>query len=99
MKGPFLFVTAAIVASGCAQSPPAPENVADDPVAVAEAGESYANDDRVCERVRRTGTHRSTIICRSRAEAEQEAVEGKQTFDSLRDSQINAGEYGGAGRQ
>ena len=93
MKGPILFVAAAIVASGCAQSPSAAENATDDAVAAVEADETYANEDRVCKRVRRTGSHRSEVICRSRAEIERESVEGKQTFDSLRDSQRNSGEY------
>ena len=88
MKGPALFA-AAIVTCGCAQSPSTDETMADDPV----TGGAYANDDRVCERVRRTGTHRSTVICRSRAEVERDAVEGKQTFDTLRNSQRNSGEY------
>ena len=83
MKGPALFA-AAIVTCGCAQSPSTDETMADD---------AFANDDRVCERVRRTGTHRSMVICRSRTEVERDAVEGKQTFDTLRNSQRNAGEY------
>jgi hypothetical protein len=104
MKAPALLVAALVVASGCAQSPPAPEavaeNAAEDPAA-AEAGETFASDDRVCKQVRRTGSHRREVICRSRAEIEQEASESKQTFDSLRNSQMNAGEYGKAsdGRQ
>lgn len=101
MRGSILLVAVAIVVSGCAESPSTPEPVADDPVAAGEAGEAYANDDRICERVRRTGTHRSQIICRTRAEIERESDEGKDTFDSLRNSQINTSEYGRAsdGRQ
>jgi hypothetical protein len=104
MKVPALLVAAAIVASGCAQSPPAPETVAEnaapDP-ATEEAGETMASDDLVCKQIRRTGSHRREVICRSRAEVEQEASESKRTFDSLRNSQINSGEYGKAsdGRQ
>jgi hypothetical protein len=96
MKAPALLVAAVIVASGCAQSPPAPEtvaeNVAGDPAPA--AGETLASDDQVCKQVRRTGSHRRVLICRSRAEIEQEAEESKQTFDGLRNSQMNAGEYG-----
>ena len=102
MRAPALLVAAAIVAGGCAQSPPEPETVAgnaagsgaEEPVAAAEAGETYTNEERVCERVRRTGSHRSQIICRTRAEIEQEATESKRTFDSLRNDQMNTTEYG-----
>ena len=90
MKGPALLTAAAIVACGCAQTPSTGEATADDAIA---AGDVYANEDRVCERVRRTGTHRSTVICRTRAEVERDVDEGKRTFDSLRNSQRNSGEY------
>ena len=105
MKAPALLVAAVIFGSGCAQTPSEPETVAEsaaeEPVAAGDAGETYANDDRVCEQVRRTGSHRRVLICRSRAEIEQEATESKRTFDSLRNSQINTSEYGKAsdGRQ
>lgn len=98
MKGPAVLIAAVIVASGCAQTPSEPEAVAanapEDPVAAGEAGETLASDDQVCKQIRRTGSHRREVICRSRAEIEQEASESKQTFDSLRNSQMNAGEYG-----
>ena len=98
MRAPALLVAAAIVAGGCAQSPSEPETVAEnaavEPLAAGEASETYANEDRVCERVRRTGSHRSQIICRTRAEIEQEATESKRTFDSLRNDQMNTTEYG-----
>ena len=97
MKTRVLFVAVTIAASGCAQMPA--DDGVEDPVAAAETaetaeiGETYANDDRVCQRIRRTGTHRSEIVCRSRAEIERDSVEGKQTFETLRNNQRNTSDY------
>jgi hypothetical protein len=47
----------------------------------------------ICERVRRTGTHRATRICRTRAEIERESLDGKDTFDELHRAQRAQREY------
>ena len=97
MKGPALLIAAAIVACGCAQTPSTGEATADDAIAAGKAGNLYANEDRVCERIRRTGTNRAVVVCRTRAEIERDATESKRTFDDLRNSQMNSGELGGYG--
>ena len=86
-----LVAAAAVVVSGCAQTPADSGGAAE---ARAAAAEEYGDEERVCERIRRTGTHRTTVVCRTRAEVEQEAREGKDAFDSLRNDQMNTTEYG-----
>ena len=92
MRAALLLLAVAAIAGGCAQTPAETGGAAE---ARAAADAEYGgNDDRVCERVRRTGTHRSEVVCRTRAEVEQESRDGKQTFDSLRRDQMNTTEYG-----
>lgn len=90
-----VFLIAAIAAlCGCAQSRPiSAGGAADEPAAGYAAEGKLAEDDRICERVRRTGTHQSTLICRTRSEIEREAEAGKDTFDKLYDSQRASREY------
>ena len=92
MKPLTLFIAFAIFVAGCAQTPQESGGAAE--ARAAAAAEYGGDEDRVCERVRRTGTHRSTVVCRTRAEIEQEARESKQTFDTLRNDQMNTTEYG-----
>ena len=100
MRAGVLLLVAAALAGGCAQTPAEKDESAAELRAAVD--DEYGEGERVCERIRRTGTHRTTVICRTKAEIEQEAVDGKDTFDTLRNSQINSSEYGrpgGEGRQ
>ncbi len=91
MRPQALFITLAIFAAGCAQAPAGEDAATAETIAAADTVE---DEDRVCERVRRTGTHRSTVVCRTRAEIERDSVDGKRTFDTLRNNQMNTTEYG-----
>lgn len=44
-------------------------------------------NERICRNERKTGTHRLTRVCRTRAEMEELEVASKQVFDELHKSQ------------
>ena len=48
-------------------------------------------DERICRREMRTGSHRAMRVCRTRAEIERMEEESKDTFKSLHDSQTQPG--------
>ena len=88
-----LVIAAAATAIGCAASPPAMHEQVASVESTDSAARAEGAEEKVCERIRRTGSHRSTVICRTRAEIEAEAVAGKDTFDQLYDSQRASREY------
>ena len=47
-----------------------------------------AQNEIVCRREMRTGTHRAIRVCRTRAEIERIEIEGKDTFKELHRSQV-----------
>ena len=47
-----------------------------------------AQNEIVCRREMRTGTHRAIRVCRTRAEMEKIEIEGKDTFKELHRSQV-----------
>lgn len=55
--------------------------------------EQQEQPEKICTYERKTGTHRATRVCRTRAQIEQESLKGKQTFDELHRSQRVQGEY------
>lgn len=46
-------------------------------------------DEIVCRMERRTGTHRATRVCRSRSQIARSSRDGKETFETLRQSQMD----------
>ena len=44
-------------------------------------------DEVICVRERRTGSNRAKKVCRTRAEIERDRIEGKETFEGMRQAQ------------
>ena len=90
--------TSVPVAAAAAESSPATSNVeepgsstGDIQVVNIEGQEKVAlqtdEPEIVCRRERRTGSHRAIRVCRSKAEIERTAREGKDAFEELNRSQ------------
>jgi hypothetical protein len=46
-------------------------------------------DEIVCRMEKRTGSHRATRVCRSRSQTARSSREGMETFETLRQSQMD----------
>jgi len=55
---------------------------------VAEMADVRDEDEIVCRRERKTGSHRAKRVCRSRSSVESTEEKSKETFETLRRSQV-----------